>query len=168
MHPRNKKMPAQLVSINEQREAEHAQRVSDALKMRADGKSLRDIAGKLNVSVSTAKTYWRAGLALLLEETKEQVGEQRAVMLSRLEELISKWSSMANLPHVEGADRAAAIVIRAMEGQARLLGLDKVELGDGKLCEVDITEALKSKAARDAMRRLLDAADRADGNPAVI
>lgn len=122
--------------------------------MRADGKSLRDIAEALNVSVPTAKTYWRSGLALLLEETKEQVGEQRAVMLARLEELISKWSVMANLPHVEGADRAAAIVIRAMEGQARLLGLDKVDPNVKPAVEMEMGEALKSKAAKDALRRI--------------
>jgi hypothetical protein len=128
--------------------------------MRADGKSLRDIAEALNVSVPTARGYWRFGLGLLLADTKEQAGEHRAVMLARLEELISKWSVMANMPYVEGADRAAAIVIRAMEGQARLLGLDKADPGDGKLGEVDISEALKSKAARDALRRMLDAAER--------
>ena len=154
-------MPKQLVALNEQREAGHAQRVAEALRLRADGNSLRDIAGKLNISVSTARDYWREALALLIEDTKQQAGEQRAVMLARLEELISKWSSMANLPHVEGADRAAAIVIRAMEGQARLLGLDKVDVGTGQLGEVDISEALKSKAARDALRRMLDEADRA-------
>ena len=98
---------------------------------------------------------------MVLADAKEDAEEVRRALIDQATERISKWSVLANLPHVEGADRAAAIVIRDSEHLARLHGLDKIDPNTKPPADaVDVTEALKSKAARDALRRMLDEADR--------
>lgn len=164
------KMPAQLVALNQANAAARAERVAAAWALRVGGKTVRQIAEALNVSEGQAWSYCREGLELARETTAKTAAEWREQMLAQIDELIGAWSPVALNPADDRAQAASAIVIRAQEHRARLLGLDRVEgvvsLG-APAQTIDMTEALKSPEVRRALREALEAAEAGDEKPAL-
>lgn len=154
-------IPGQLAAINDCNAAARAERVAQAWQLRLQGRTVRQIAEALNVCEGTAWDFCREGLERARESGAKSALEWRGQILGQLDELIAAWSSVALAPKAEGSQAAAAIVIRAQEHRARLLGLDRVEgvVDLGARQQMTMEEALKSPATRAALRRALDEAE---------
>ncbi len=162
--PRRKRLPGQLAAINTNRAYVFADNALRAWALKAEGKTTSEIADALGVSVVSANKYLRCGMEAARDHYTSAAMDHIQIILSQLESIISKWRKLADCPAAEGADRAAAIVLRALEQKAKLLGLEGKAGGlvmDGGEQVMDLTEALKSQATREALRRMLDEADRA-------
>jgi hypothetical protein len=154
-----RRAPGQIQSMNEVRRDVAANNAERAWKLRAEGKSVVEIATVVGVSEVSIRKYLRAGLVRARETAGVSACEHLLLSLARLDQLISSWSDLAHSPGAEGAEGAALIMLRSMDSEARLLGLYGLPLQADSPREIDVSEALKSKAARDALRRMLDAAD---------
>lgn len=161
-------MPSQLAALNATNAAARSERVRTAWALRVQGATVRGIAEKLNVCEATAWDFCREGLALARETAGQDAREWRDEQLHRLSELIAAWGPLANEPIHPQSREASAIVVRCMEHQARLLGLDRVEgvVDFGKAESLSMEEALKSPATREALRRALNKAE-SDDTPAL-
>ena len=157
-----RRVPGQLVALNEVNAAQRAERVAEAWRLRVRGLTVRAIAERLNVSAPTCWDYVREGLRLAREASADSAEAWRSQMVEQLEELLGQWSPVALDPAALGSDKAAAIVLKCQEQRARLLGLDRLEI-PAEVKQVDIAEAMASPAARAALRRMLDEADRQAG-----
>lgn len=126
--------------------------------MRIDGNTVRQIAERLRCSVSTAHEYLRTTLEELRNCSTESAESWRLLQLHRLDDVVATWLPVSRDPTHPEATRAAAIVVRAVEAQSRLLGLLQpvsempVTLEKGPALE----EALRgSPALVEAMERAL-------------
>ena len=159
-----KGVPARLAARNDLLESQAAANTITAWKLRCEGKTVPQIAEALGVSDSTAKAYLQRGLEAARASYTASAMDHIQVVLGQLESIISKWRELADCPAAEGADRAAAIVLRALEQKAKLLGLEGKGAGlvtdaAGAGPTIDITEALKSPATRDALKRMIAEAE---------
>jgi len=116
-------MPNQLRHVNDVRAAERETRRAEAWALRLKGFSVREISGQLNVCVGTVSDYLRSVLEDLKTGSQEGAETWRRLELDRLDALLRAWQPIAQTPSDPEAARGAAIVIRAIEAQARLLGL---------------------------------------------
>jgi len=116
-------MPKQLQHLNEVRAAERETRCAEAWALRLKGFSVREISEQLNISVGTASKYLRTVLEELQTTSIEGAETWRRLELDRLDALLRAWQPIARAPSDPEAARGAAIVIRAIEAQSRLLGL---------------------------------------------
>ncbi len=91
--------------------------------MRLEGNTVRQIAEALNVSVGAAAQYLQETLAELRAASQESAESWRQLQLDRLDTIIAAWLPVARDPAHPEAARGAAIVVRACDSQARLLGL---------------------------------------------
>lgn len=148
--------PGQIQSLNEIRRDVAANNADRAWKLRLEGKSVVKIAKEIGVSEVSIRKYLRAGLVRARETADVSAREHLLLSLARLDQLVSSWSDLAHSPGAEGAEGAAVIMLRSMDMEAKLLGLYDLPLNDPISREIDISEALKSKATRDALRRMLD------------
>jgi len=117
------RMPNQLRHVNEVRLAERETRRAEAWAMRLEGNTVRQIAGKLNISVGGVALYLQETMAELRADSLESATAWRQIQLDRLDAMIGAWHPVSQTPSDPEAARGAAIVIRAIEAQARLLGL---------------------------------------------
>jgi len=155
-------MPGQLAQLNDVRAMQYATRSAEAWDRRVQGWPVGRIARHLNVSTGTVYEYMREGLAEI-KPSPESVETWRHLELSRLERMIEAWLPIAETTTHPNACRAAAIVLKTRETQARLVGLPAeppVEVA--KETEDKGAQLLKSPAARAALRRQLDAAERVE------
>ena len=102
---------AQVISLERKREA---------LELRKEGLTLAEIGQRLGVSAVMAHKYLKAELAAIRADTREQATAERDIALLRLESIIGKSFKEA----MKGDWKAASLMIKAMERQAKLLGLD--------------------------------------------
>jgi hypothetical protein len=109
--------------LNEVRAAGCVTRCAEAWSLRLNGMSVRRISVKLNVSVGTASGYLRESLEELGRQCLESAEVWRQIELERLDRLVEVWLPRAQDANDVEAARGAAIVVRVIEAQARLLGL---------------------------------------------
>jgi len=117
------RMPNQLRHVNDVRTAERETRCADAWTLRLEGLTVREISEKLNVSVGTVSDYLRSVLEDLKAGSHDGAETWRRLELDRLDAVLKAWLPVAQTPTDPEAARGAAIVIRSIEAQARLLGL---------------------------------------------
>lgn len=104
-------------------DAAAAHRRLDAARLRAEGKSFRQIAAALSVSLRQAFLDVRAGLKALHERLGERVEELSALELERLELPVAGLA-----PAVEAGDPQSVDAWRRLsESRRKLLGLDAPE-----------------------------------------
>lgn len=121
--PPRPRVPAQLMAVNGTRNAERETRLAEAWALRIEGHTVRQIAERLSCSVSTAHEYLRTTLEELKANRDENADHWRRLQLARLDGTIADWLPISrNQQHPECA-RAAAICIKAIEVQSRLMGL---------------------------------------------
>jgi hypothetical protein len=155
----NPRQPGQLVHLNALRHDERETRRAEAWAMRIEGRTVRTIAERLSCSISTAHEYLRSTLEELKECSKESADGWRRLELDRLDAIIATWSPISSAPSHPEATRAAAIVVRAIEGQSRLLGLLQ-QLNDAPAVSATPAESIgdlfaNSPALREAAERLI-------------
>lgn len=122
----------------DRRRLEVEERRAEALELRVAGYSYRAIAERLGCSVSTAHGLVDAALREVpapgVERLRQVQGEQIDLVIRSL------W------PHVlKGSARHAEVLIRALERQAKLLGLDAPQ---ERIVEV-LTADLLERALKD-------------------
>lgn len=71
------------------------ERKAEAMRLRIQGFTFREIASRLGVEVATAHGYVKTGLADLAEEQHAKATELRAIEVSRLDELMRSLWPMA-------------------------------------------------------------------------
>ena len=128
--------------------------------MRREGNTVRQIAEAMNVCVGAISQYLQETLAELRENSRESAEGWRQIQLDRLDAVVATWLPVARDPAHPEAARGAAIVIRAIETQARLLGLlqpSVVPLAPERPVEPEsMGEALReSPAVMEALEREL-------------
>ena len=97
-----------------------ADRKADALELRKQGKSYRDIGRELGVSLATAFSYVTSALDDLDKMTGEKAEAVRAIELERLD-----LATDCALKAVKAGDyQAVGALVKAMERRAKYLGLD--------------------------------------------
>lgn len=163
-----KGVSAKIAQINAMRASSAADNTIQAWRLRTEGRTVAEIAAVLGVGVSTAQGYLQKGLEAARETYTASAMDHIQVILGQLDGIISKWRQLADCPAAEGADRAAAIVLKALEQRAKLLGLEGkgaglVTDGTGGGATIDLTEALKSPATREALKRMIADAEGRDG-----
>jgi len=164
-------MPKQLQHLNEVRAAERETRCAEAWALRLKGFSVREISEQLNISVGTASKYLRTVLEELQTTSIEGAETWRRLELDRLDALLRAWQPIARAPSDPEAARGAAIVIRAIEAQSRLLGLfepagaespldSEAEKEPGATYEEQL---VRSPALRSLLRKQLENAEKGAG-----
>lgn len=103
--------------------AEATQRQANAVRLRKEGHSYRDIADLLNCSVSTAFTDVQKALEEIRKQTKEDIETIRSLELERLDMMLSAVNPAA----MAGDVKAVLATLKIMERRAKLLGLDAPE-----------------------------------------
>ena len=164
---RKRHVPARIMHLNAVKGAIAADNIVKAWELRKNGKTITEIAKEIGVSVPTAYDYMQRGLESARAEYTASAVDHIQVIVGQLDTLISKWRELSDCPAVEGSDRAAAIVLKALEQKSKLLGLEgkggPLALENAAANQViDITEALKSPATRDALKRMIAQAEGAD------
>lgn len=118
------------------------QRQLQALELRKQGLTYRDIGDKLSISYQQAHNDVNAELKRLATLTLESAEGLRQLELERLDMLIKGLEPMARV----GNPRAVTAYLRVMERRAKLLGLDapvrqEVTGADGGALEIIIKYA---------------------------
>jgi hypothetical protein len=97
-----------------------AVRRKEAVDLRVEGKTYREIAQELGVTPTRARQLVAEALAALQGETAESAEELRRLELDRLDQLQSGlWEEAAG-----GNLKAVGAALKIMERRARLVGLD--------------------------------------------
>jgi len=148
-------MPHQLVALNDLRHIERVAARAAAWQARIDGKPLSVIASELGVCVSTVSAYLRETIEELSASAVNDAETWRNVELARLDSLLKAWLPVAQEVKHPEATRAAAIVIRAIEAQNRLLGLEVAALVPQPAKQSKEEELQRSPAVIDAVERML-------------
>ncbi len=117
------RVPGRLAHLNGVRAAQYATRSAEAWELLLGGWTVRRIAEHLNVSTGTCQGYIREEMEALGQQRRGNAEIWRQVSLGRLERVIEAWLPRAQDVNDPEAARGAAIVIRTVEAQARLLGL---------------------------------------------
>lgn len=152
-----------MVALNALRHDEREARRGEAWVLRLDGMTPRQIASYLQVSVATVSDYLQETLEELKEVSRESADSWRQLELDRLDAVVATWLPVSRDPSHPEAARGAAIVVRAIEAQARLLGLlqaNQMFPSAGKAPEPMEEQLARSPALRAALRRQLDGADK--------
>ncbi|MFA5262426.1 MAG: hypothetical protein WC378_01275 [Opitutaceae bacterium] len=164
-------MPKQLRHVNGTRHANRENSKTVAWGLRLQGYTLRQVADRLAVGLGTAAKYLNETLEELRAASLESGDSWRQIQLDRLDSVIAAWLPVACDPtHPEGA-RGAAVVVRACETQAKLLGLlqsNVVPMMPEKPT-VSLEDSLaKSPALREAMERNLTRAKKGHEGEVVV
>lgn len=124
-----------------------AARRAEAIRLRVRGKTIREIAEALQISVGQAHLDVRTAMAATAKEAEENVAEQRGLELNRLERALEVVESV--LTNSAGADQGDELSLKALdrlvkiqEQRAKLLGLYAPEKKDitGKIAAVGLDE----------------------------
>lgn len=94
-----------------------AENQARALELRLAGRTYRDVASAMGVSVSTVHHYVHDAIAAVTKEPATAVVELELARLDAM--LFGCWEDART-----GDERKAALVLRIMERRASLLGLD--------------------------------------------
>ena len=98
--------------------AAKAVRVETALELRVSGFTIDQIAERLGVSHAQAHADVSAALAQAAERTKDKAEELRELGVARCEAIVARLMDQAENP------KAAAVILKAEDRRAKLLGLD--------------------------------------------
>jgi hypothetical protein len=91
-----------------------------AWQARLNGSSIVEIAMQMGITVQTVKTLIDKVYQAVAEDLKEQLDQNRALDLARIDELIG-----AHLPKAKsGKVKSAAVVLRCLERRAKLIGIE--------------------------------------------
>lgn len=159
------RIPAQLAHINSVREACAAQRRAEIWRLRVAGLTQREIGLRVGLSEDRVGVILRESLAAVREEGDSGAEGWRAIQLARYEQLLAAWLPLALQPGKMDAEKAAAIVIRGLEAQARLVGLDRADLAPVGLRPGVLWEKLRASPQFAVAVRALQ--DRLAKDPAV-
>lgn len=108
------------VSTTAGRRAVAAERRREAMRLRCEGQTLREIGRQLGISRQSAQRHVRGALDQLAAETRDATAGLRALELSRID---TAWAAI--WPDVERGDlQAIDRMLRLSERRCRLLGLD--------------------------------------------
>ena len=138
--------------LNALRHDEREARRAEAWALRLAGSTVRQIAEAMNVSVGTASQYLQETLAELQTDSRESADSWRQIQLDRLDAIVAAWLPISRNPTHPEATRAAAIVVRAVEGQSRLLGL-LVPMSDAPVSPAQSAESIEDSLANSAALR---------------
>jgi hypothetical protein len=128
-----------------------AARQAEAIRLRVRGKTIREIATELGISVALAHRDVRTAMAATAKEAEENVAEQRGLELSRLERALEVVESvLTGAPDADNGDelslKALDRLVKIQEQRAKLLGLYAPEKREVKMASVGLDDL-------DAMRR---------------
>lgn len=90
------------------------------LELRRKGKTYRDIAAELHISVSTAHQHVSAAIASIREESNETAEQIVAVEIERLDRALVALDEKID----DGDTKAIETMIKLQDRRARYLGLD--------------------------------------------
>lgn len=124
-----------------------AERRIKALTLRKMGHTYPTIAQTLGVNVSTAYRDVQWELQQLATEAREETSRFRALELSRLDTIISKWWDTAV---TRANPKAMGHLLRAIELRARVLGVDLSKGISPMDAEFGETEALRRATSANA------------------
>ncbi len=158
LRPR-RRVPGHIAHLNEVRAAQYATRSAEAWDLHLHGWPVSRIAQHLNVSPETCQGYFREELAVVTHHGREGAETWRQLEIGRLELLIEAWLPRAQDPNDPESARGAAIVIKAIENQSRLVGLAAEPPMEEAKETRSLAVLLRSPAARAALRRQLDDAE---------
>ncbi|MDH5508833.1 MAG: hypothetical protein OEZ32_00595 [Nitrospinota bacterium] len=96
------------------------ERKREAVQLRKEGLTLAKIGQRLGVSAVMVHKYIKSELEAIRADTHETAIMERDIALLRLESIIGISYKKAK----EGDWKAASLMLKAMERQAKLLGLD--------------------------------------------
>lgn len=112
-----------------------AARKAEAIRLRVRGKTIREIATELGISVGQAHKDLRAAMSETAREAEENVVEQRGLELNRLERALEVVENV--LTNSVGAEEGDELSLKALdrlvkiqEQRAKLLGLYAPEKKD--------------------------------------
>lgn len=100
-------------------EARYRERRLKAWRLRLQGKSMREIAEALGVGLAQVHRDIHAHDEELREREVEHAEQYRQIQLERLESVVAAFWDTA----LAGDPRAAAILLRVLDAENRLLGL---------------------------------------------
>lgn len=117
------------------------------VEMRRDGRSYREIADEMDLSVSTVHRHVRRALKRIVAEPSEEV---RALEVERLDKMLAKCMDLIDEGSPSMALQAMDRAIRLVETRARLLGLNAAVKVDHRVTDaVDAQiEALAGELSR--------------------
>lgn len=98
--------------------AAKAARTATALELRVAGLTIDQIAERLGVSHAQAHADVSSALAKAAERTKDKAEELRELGVARCEAIVARLMGHADNP------KAAAVILKAEDRRAKLLGLD--------------------------------------------
>lgn len=102
-----------------------AERAAQALDLRLQGSSYREIGRRINVCPATAYNYVASALAEVRGACTEKAEELREVEIQKLDKLEAKlWASLERPTSPAESARVASAVVKVAESRRRLLGLD--------------------------------------------
>lgn len=159
----NPKQPGQMVALNAIRHDEREVRRAEAWAQRIEGKTARQIATHLGVSVGVIHDYFQESLAEVKASARDSADTWRRLELDRLDDLIATWTPVSRNPTHPEAARGAAIIIQAIASQTRLLGLlDARLINTSTETPTENLEDMlaRSPALRRTMRRQLEQAEK--------
>lgn len=90
------------------------------LELRRKGKTYRDIAAQLNISVSTAHQHVSAAIASIKQESNETAEQIVALELERLDKALLALEDKI----LDGDAKAIEVMIKLQDRRARYCGLD--------------------------------------------
>ena len=104
--------------------AKSTDRRYEAIQLRREGKSYRDISAALGCSVSTAFSDVQKELQEVRKKTREDAETVRDIELERLDLMLK-----ALFPKAQAGDtKAACTILKIMDRRAKYLGLDAQEV----------------------------------------
>ena len=116
-------------------------RMRQALELRIEGRPYAEIAEAMGVSIGTVFQYVAQAIDRLNGEEVRNADVARQMQLLRLDAIMrGSWTKAT----VDGNADAAAIVLRCLERQSKLLGLDAPQ-------KVDITARLRLLAEQEGL-----------------
>lgn len=102
-----------------------AERAAQALDLRMQGTSYREIGKRLNVCPATAYQYVANSLAGIRAECAEKAETLRELEIGKLDKLEAKlWGSVDRNASAAVVARVSAAIVKVTESRRKLLGLD--------------------------------------------
>jgi hypothetical protein len=109
---------------------ERRERVATCWQLRKEGNEPAAIAEQMGLTVALVRTYLAEAIAVWKAAYEAEARDLALLDLARTEEVIRySWPKVR-----QGNDKAAQVVLRALERRARMLGIDKatrVEVANG-------------------------------------
>jgi hypothetical protein len=110
------------------------QREVATIDLRARGWAFSAIGEHLGITREAARRAYHRGLARLIEDNRETIEQQRAIVLRQLAALLDGVWDAATGGDLQAVDRA----LRILERRSRLLGLDEQPEPEARALVIDV------------------------------